>query len=77
FGEHVIPEDLEALGFLPHGAGSRVQAIGNASLHGASLLLNRPELRAPLARWSAACTVLDLTADPHFTANYMRHMRFT
>lgn len=76
FGEHVIPEDLEALGFLPTGAGARVRAVGNSALEGAALLLQKPELRAPLARWSTACTVLDLTADPNFTATYMRHMRF-
>lgn len=76
FGEHVIPEDLEALGFLPAGAGNRVRAVGNSALEGAALLLQKPELRAPLARWSAACTVLDLTADPNFTATYMRHMLF-
>lgn len=76
FGEHVIADDLEALGILPHGAGARVQAVGNSSLHGAALLLTDPTARDPLARWSADCTVLDLTADPNFTANYMRHMRF-
>lgn len=76
FGEHVMSDDLEALGILPQGAGARVHAVGNSALQGAALLLQQPELRAPLARWSAECLVLDLTADPNFTANYMRHMRF-
>lgn len=76
FGEHVVPEDLEALGILPQGAGARVCAVGNSALQGAALLLLQPEVRPPLARWSAQCHVLDLTADPNFTANYMRHMQF-
>lgn len=76
FGEHVVAEDLEALGILPPGAGARVCAVGNSALQGAALLLQQPELRAPLARWSADCQVLDLTADPNFTTNYIHHMRF-
>lgn len=75
-GEHVVLEDLEALGILPQGAGARVCAVGNSALQGAALLLQKPELRAPLAHWSAHCLVLDLTTDPNFTANYMRHMLF-
>lgn len=76
FGEYVNADDLEALGFFPAGTGARVQAVGNSALQGAALLLMRPELRAELAQWSSHCTLLELTADPHFTTTYMRHMRF-
>lgn len=75
-GEHVIPADLEALGILPQGAGARLQAVGNSSLQGAMLLLTKPAWRHELSLWAKACTVLDLTAAPDFTQQYMRHMRF-
>ncbi|MEG1610098.1 MAG: ASKHA domain-containing protein [Bilophila sp.] len=75
-GEHAPVRALETLGFLPSGLGARVRSAGNTSLAGAALLLARPELRAPLIRWSKQCQVLDLTAQADFTAQYMRHMVF-
>lgn len=75
-GEHVVPADLERLGFLPPGAGARLICVGNSSLDGAQLLLEQPSRRDCLERRSAGCVALDLTADPSFTAEYMRHMRF-
>ena len=75
-GEYVPETALENLGFFPPGLQSRTVAEGNTSLRGAALLLTRPELRERLARWSARCTLVDLTARPDFTAQYMRHMVF-
>lgn len=75
-GEYVPETALENLGFLPPGLQSRTLAEGNTSLRGAGLLLTRPDLRERLVRWSARCTLVDLTARPDFTALYMRHMVF-
>lgn len=75
-GGHVSPPDLEGLGFLPPGAGNRLLSVGNSSLDGAQLLLQQPSQRVLLAQQRSGCIPLDLTADPSFTAEYMRHMRF-
>ena len=75
-GEFVPGAALENLGFLPQGLRARTTAAGNTSLRGAALLLERPELRERLARWSAGCELVDLTARPGFTGLYMRHMVF-
>lgn len=75
-GSHVAPADLEALGFVPQGTGASLRCIGNSSLDGAQTLLLHPELRPKLARRCSSCRVLDLTEDPAFTQNYLRHMRF-
>lgn len=75
-GMHATPSDLEGIGFLPPGMAARAVAVGNTSLRGAALLLTDPELRAPLSRWRDGCRALDLTADPGFSAAFLRHMRF-
>lgn len=75
-GEYVPGGALENLGFLPQGLRARTVAAGNTSLRGAALLLERPELRERLTRWSARCGLVDLTARPGFTELYMRHMVF-
>lgn len=75
-GEYVPGGALENLGFLPQGLRARTVAAGNTSLCGAALLLERPELRDRLTRWSARCELVDLTARPGFTDLYMRHMVF-
>lgn len=75
-GSHASGADLEALGFVPQGLGARLRGMDNSSLEGAQWLLLHPECRPALARRCAACRTLDLTADPAFTHNYLRHMRF-
>ena len=76
-GEHVPAEDMEALGFVPHGAGKRMLAVGNTSLRGAELLALHPGLRDELARWSRTCRLLNLAEQADFTETYLRHMRFS
>jgi uncharacterized 2Fe-2S/4Fe-4S cluster protein (DUF4445 family) len=75
-GSHVHAEDMEALGFLPPGLGSRLASVGNSALAGAELFLLEPEWREKIVRWAQGCSVLDLTAERDFLPAYMRHMRF-
>lgn len=75
-GEHVAPDTLEALGFLPHGLARCATATGNTALRGAALLLLKPHCRAPLAAWSRRCRILDIANAPDFSTHYLRHMRF-
>lgn len=76
-GEHSDVQDLEGLGFIPAGMGSRVEAVNNTSLQGAELMLIDPTLRSMAESLTANCEAVDLTADPDFTQTFMRHMRFT
>lgn len=73
-GEHVSPQALEGLGFLPAGLGARLHALGNTSLAGAALLLRVPKARATLAALCDAAIILDLTASPDFMQHYMERM---
>ncbi|WP_288956819.1 ASKHA domain-containing protein [uncultured Desulfovibrio sp.] len=75
-GEHIRPDILEQLGFVPAGLGSRIRAVGNASLDGAALLALHPEKGAALARLCAGARVLPLVEDPDFHHAYLRRMRF-
>lgn len=75
-GRHVSPRALEELGFFPPGMTSRLTAIGNASLAGASLLAHDERARADLIRWSAGAVGLAFASDPAFARNYAEHMRY-
>lgn len=74
-GEHAPLDALDALGFVPRGLLGRTRAVGNTALAGAGLLLTHPERRAELATWSAACTVVDVTAAPDFMERFTAAMR--
>ena len=75
-GEHVRADNLEQLGFVPSGLGSRIRAVGNASLDGAALLALHPDKGAELARLCAGARLLPLVENPDFHHAYLRHMRF-
>ncbi len=76
-GKHVQVQDLEALGFVPAGAGTRILSLGNSALEGMRHLLSRPYLREALYQWSKGCTLIHLTEDEHFTEKFMQHMNFS
>lgn len=75
-GEHVAPDDLETLGFIPAALARRTRAVGNSSLDGASLLVLHESKGRSLARMCAGAHVLSLVQDPSFHNDYLRHMRF-
>ena len=75
-GEHMRADNLEQLGFVPAGLGSRIRAVGNASLDGAALLALHPDKGAELARLCAGARLLPLVENPDFHHAYLRHMRF-
>ena len=75
-GLHAPADALEDLGFIPPGFAARVRAIGNSSLAGARLFLDRPETRDPIIAWTQSVTTLDLANDPAFSAAYADHMSF-
>ena len=76
-GLHAKTSALNNLGFFPPGMESRIIAVGNSSLDGASLLAASKDARDALVRWAACVSPLDLAADPAFAAGFASHMRFT
>lgn len=75
-GEHVRPDSLARLGFLPAILRGRVRAVGNSSLDGAALLAVDEQARAALRRLCEGARLLSLTDAPDFHEAYVRHMRF-
>ena len=75
-GEHVRPDSLACLGFLPAGLRARVRSVGNSSLDGATLLAVDEQARAALRRLCEGARLLSLTDAPDFHEAYVRHMRF-
>ncbi|WP_165174588.1 ASKHA domain-containing protein [Desulfovibrio sp. ZJ369] len=75
-GEHVRPQHLETLGFVPAGLGPRIRAVGNAALDGAALLALQPERGDALADLCGRARLLALVEDPDFQQEYLRGMRF-
>ena len=75
-GRHAHPDDLARLGFVPGTAAGKIRAVGNTSLDGAALLLQKPGKAAELATLCAKAQVLSLTDEADFEHNYLRCMRF-
>lgn len=71
-GQHVKITALERL-FFP-GQASKLKVLGNTSLAGARLLLQRPKLRPILQ--SLKCTALNLSEQPGFMEEYLEQMHF-
>lgn len=76
-GEHVDKHALESLGFFPEGMMPRVMPVGNASLHGAELLLRSPSARDALVTWAEQVRSLDLAANERFVLGFAEQMRFS
>ncbi|MGE4298357.1 MAG: ASKHA domain-containing protein [Desulfovibrionaceae bacterium] len=75
-GEHVSPDDLEGLGFLPEGMGRLARIAGNSSLAGARLFLERPDMRAWAETAAYALQVIDLVDEPNFSDEFVARMGF-
>ncbi len=75
-GSYVEGSALEALGFIPLGINTRLERVGNTSLAGAALLLNEPQKRDWLYKWSKQYTHIQLAEHNDFIQKYMQHMHF-
>ena len=75
-GLHAEKEALEALGFFPQGTATRMQVLGNASLHGACLLAHSPKAREAVLAAASHVTPLALAERPGFMQGFAQHMRF-
>lgn len=75
-GEYLGVDNLEVLGFLPPGMDARTRILGNSSLRGARLLLERPELRQWLRDVAPEVQTLDLAGAVDFGEQFFKRMRF-
>lgn len=69
FGYHLNPAHAIAIGLLPAVAIERVETIGNASLGGASLLL-QVDYSKEIEALSQDCQIIELNAVPSFSDHY-------
>lgn len=75
-GQWCLPQDLEALGFLPAGLAPRTYSLGNSSLDGAVLLGSSPQARERLRHRLAGARLVDASRTPSFHERYISAMRF-
>jgi uncharacterized 2Fe-2S/4Fe-4S cluster protein (DUF4445 family) len=75
-GEHVVTDDLVALGFLPEIWRDRVHVAGNTALAGTVLALNDIRVREWLAELPHHVKVEPLVGGEDFGPAFMRAMRF-
>lgn len=75
-GEHIDPDALEYLGFIPQGTGKRIVTVGNTALSGAGVLLFHPEVREKLVDLCEKTRIVSLTEDSGFQSRYLAKMHF-
>ena len=76
FGSYLDVKNAGKIGLLPEELISRVKVIGNAALSGASMLLLDRQLREDCTRYARTAQLVDLSANPVFTNEYMERMLF-
>ncbi len=74
FGYHISRENAARIGLLPHKLASVGQAVGNAALTGASILLLDTDMRERAEIIAKSANVIDLTINPTFSNKYMSGM---
>ncbi len=74
FGSYLNATNASRIGLLPKTLSSKVNAVGNAALSGASLLLLNKKLRETVREIVKKATVVDLASNPVFTEKYMMSM---
>jgi len=75
-GEHVQPDCLEALGFVPLGMKSRIHALGNTSLAGAALLARNQKARAWIEQVAPRMRTLPMGQEQDFFMQYVQRLVF-
>ncbi len=76
FGKHIRFESAAKIGLIPPALEEKAEAIGNAALAGASMLLRDVSLVEKSASIAASCNTIELNADPAFMDYYTTGMLF-
>ncbi len=75
FGKYINNEALTALGFLPNNSLSKIQSIGNASLHGAKLLIDQ-QAQEEIKQFFQNNRHIELSNKEEFQQYYMDNFNF-
>lgn len=76
FGNFIGIEKAARMGLIPKELAGKAEALGNAALQGASLLLLDTGLIGESERFAETAEVVDLSQNPVFSAHYMDCMLF-
>ncbi len=76
FGNYLNTRNAKRIGLLPNEPAMTPQAVGNAALGGAAMLLLNRELRQVAAQTASKATVLALSTNKKFADYYMMGMLF-
>ncbi len=76
FGHYLNKENAARIGLLPQRLAEISEAVGNAALGGASMLLMNSELREEAERMASRADTLELSTSPIFSEKFMLGMMF-
>ena len=76
FGSRLNIHNAARIGLIHQALAPQAQAIGNAALHGAALLLLDTEARHKADAICRLATVCDLAPSPAFSDNYIKGLEF-
>lgn len=76
FGSRLNIHNAARIGLIPQALAPQAQAIGNAALHGAAMLLLDTALRDTAADIARSATVTDLATNPVFADSYINGILF-
>lgn len=76
FGSHLRIDRAARIGLIPQELADRVEAVGNAALDGAAMLLMDTPARERLATLADSAIHVRLDGDPTFSAQYVEEMFF-
>ncbi len=74
FGSYLNAKNASRIGLLPNVLSSKLNAVGNAALSGAALLLLNKKLRESVRELVKKATVVELASNPVFSEKYMMSM---
>lgn len=75
-GQYADLNSFLSLGILPQIFADKIEVVGNTSLAGICKILENPEMRFGLSQLSRQTQLVDLVADPDFSAIFVRSMCF-
>ena len=74
FGNYLNPQSAARIGLLPNDLTTCSQAVGNAALVGAAMLLLNAQIKEQAAKLAKSTAILDLSTNPTFSDLYMSGM---
>jgi uncharacterized 2Fe-2S/4Fe-4S cluster protein (DUF4445 family) len=74
FGSYLSRESATKIGLIPRALSEKMNAVGNAALSGAAMLLLEKNARNKAENLTKTAVTVDLSSNPEFSENYMNSM---